>query len=68
MTEIRKAADRLGVDNLDLYDAALQKTQFSKAVEMLTEAIPEKLLILGGENPLTLAVPATQQAAAWTDG
>ena len=52
--EIRKGAARLGVENLDLYNAALQETQFSKAVKILKDAIPEKLLILDGKNPLTL--------------
>ena len=52
--EIRKGAARLGVENLDLYNAALQETQFSKAVKILKDAIPEKLLVLDGKNPLTL--------------
>ena len=54
VTEIRNAAERLGVDDLGVYDAALQETQFSKAVGMLKDAIPDKLLILDGENPLKL--------------
>ena len=54
VTEIRNAAERLGVDDLGVYDAALQETQFSKAVGMLKNAIPDKLLILDGENPLKL--------------
>ena len=54
VTRIRNAAERLGVDDLGVYDAALQETQFSKAVGMLTDAIPDKLLILDGENPLKL--------------
>ena len=32
VTEIRNAAEQLGVDDLGVYDAALQETQFSKAV------------------------------------
>ena len=52
--EIREAAIKLGETDLALYDAAKNETRFSKAVEMLTDAIPPKLLILGGENPLTL--------------
>ena len=52
--EIRKAADRLGAGKLEVYDAALQETQFSKAVKILKDDIPEKLLILDGKNPLTL--------------
>jgi len=54
VTEIRSAAATLGVEDLSLYDAALKETQFSRAVEMLKDAIPVKLLILDGENPLTL--------------
>ena len=50
---IRQAAERLGED-LGVYDVALKETQFSKAVEMLKGAIPAKLLISGGQNPLTL--------------
>ena len=54
VTDIRNAVKRLGVDDLGVYDVALQETQFSKAVGMLKDAIPDKLLILDGENPLTL--------------
>ena len=68
VTEIRKAAERLGVEDLKVYDAALQETQFSNAVEMLADAIPEKLLILGGENPLTLLYrPLSRQLHRLTD-
>ena len=67
MTEIRKAAERLGVEDLRLYDAAIQETQFSKAVGMLTDAIPDKLLI-NGENPLTLLYqPLSKQLHGLTD-
>jgi hypothetical protein len=52
--EIRDAAKKLGVADLSIYDAALKETQFSAAVKLLKDAIPPKLLILGGENPLTL--------------
>ena len=52
--EIRNAAERLGAADLGVYDAALREKQFSKAVAMLSDVIPEKLLILNGENPLTL--------------
>jgi hypothetical protein len=52
--EIRDASAKLGETDLSLYEAAKKETQFKKAVEMLSEAIPPKLLILGGENPLTL--------------
>jgi hypothetical protein len=54
VAEVRDAAAELGATDLSIYDAALQETQFSKAVEMLKRAIPPRLLILGGENPLTL--------------
>ena len=68
VTEIRKAAARLGAKNLDVYDAALQETQFSKAVKILKDAIPEKLLILDGKNPLTLLYqPLSRQLHGLTD-
>jgi len=54
VTEIREAAAKLGIGDLTAFDAALKATQFSKAVDMLKAAIPQKLLILNGENPLTL--------------
>jgi hypothetical protein len=44
----------LGVKDLALYEAALKETQFATAVEMLRDALPAKLLILDGDNPLTL--------------
>ena len=66
--EIRRAAERLGVENLGVYDSAMVETQFSKAVAMLKDAIPEKLLILKGENPLTLLYkPLSQQLHGMTD-
>ena len=68
VTEIRKAAAQLGAEDLELYDAALQEKQFSRAVGMLTDAIPEKLLILDGENPLTLLYqPLSRQLHGLTD-
>ena len=68
VTEIKQAAERLGVEDLSVYDAALQETQFSRAVEMLSDAIPEKLLILEGQNPLTLLYrPLSQQLHGRTD-
>ena len=67
VTKIRQAAERLGED-LGVYDVALKETQFSKAVEMLRGAIPAKLLILGGENPLTLLYqPLSRQLHKLTD-
>ena len=66
--EIRRAAERLGVEDLGVYDDAMGKTQFSKAVAMLKDAIPEKLLILKGENPLTMLYkPLSQQLHGMTD-
>lgn len=66
--EIRQAAEQLGVEDLGVYDAAMGETQFSKAVAMLKDAIPEKLLILQGENPLTLLYkPLSQQLHGMTD-
>ena len=66
--EIRRAAERLGVEDLGVYDDAMVETQFSKAVVMLKDAIPEKLLILKGENPLTvLYKPLSQQLHGMTD-
>ena len=68
MTEIRRVAERLGVKDLGVYDDALQETQFSKAVKRLRDAIPEKLLILDGKNPLTvLYQPLSQQLHGLTD-
>ena len=68
VTEIRQAAAQLGAKDLELYDAALKETQFSRAVGMLTDAIPEKLLILDGENPLTLLYqPLSRQLHGLTD-
>ncbi len=52
--ELRRAADRLGQADLAVFDDALRETQFSAAVRMLKDAIPDKLLILNGENPLTV--------------
>ena len=66
--EIRRAAERLGVEDLGVYDDAMGKIQFSEAVAMLKDAIPEKLLILKGENPLTMLYkPLSQQLHGMTD-
>ena len=66
--EIRRAAARLGATDLDVYDAAIGQTQFSRAVEMLKDVIPEKLLILDGQNPLTLLhKPLSRQLHELTD-
>ena len=52
--ELRRAAEKLGHADLAVFDNAQKETQFSTAVRMLKDAIPDKLLILNGENPLTL--------------
>ena len=52
--ELRRAAEKLGHADLAVFDNALKEMQFSAAVRMLKDAIPDKLLILNGENPLTL--------------
>jgi hypothetical protein len=56
VTKLRDAAAKLGTpaDRLKVFDDALAQNQFSTAVEMLKDAIPPKLLILDGRNPLTL--------------
>ena len=54
--------------NLAVFDNALQETQFSAAVKMLNDAIPDKLLILNGENPLILLYsPLSVQLHELTD-
>ena len=66
--EIRRAAERLGVEDLAVYDDAMVETQFSKAVAMLKDVIPKKLLILKGENPLTMLYKLlSQQLHGMTD-
>ena len=66
--EIRKAAELLGVEDLGVYDVALQETQFSRAVKTLKDAIPEKFADLGRRKPADVAVSATQQAVAYANG
>ena len=68
VTKLRDAAEKLGHADLAVFDKALQETQFSAAVEMLKTAIPDKLLILSGENPLTLLYsPLSVQLHGLTD-
>ena len=68
VTELRRAAETLGHADLAVFDNALQETQFSAAVKMLKDAIPDKLLILNGENPLTLLYsPLSVQLHELTD-
>jgi hypothetical protein len=54
--KLRDAAEKLGTppENLKVFQEALAQPQFSTAVDMLKDAIPAKLLILDGRNPLTL--------------
>lgn len=56
VTKLRDAAEKLGTaeDKLRIFDEALAQQQFSAAVDLLKEAVPPKLLILDGRNPLTL--------------
>ena len=66
--ELRCAAEKVGHADLDVFDKALQETRFSAAVKMLSDAIPGKLLILNGENPLTLLyAPLSVQLHELTD-
>jgi hypothetical protein len=53
---LRDAAEKLGTpsEKLKVFNEALVQPQFSAAVDMLKDAIPAKLLILDGRNPLTL--------------
>jgi hypothetical protein len=54
--KLRDAAEKLGTpaEGLKIFDDAITQPQFSTAVEILRDAIPQKLLILDGRNPLTL--------------
>ena len=53
VTEIKKAAKELGHD-IGTFDAALESHQFKSAVKSLKDAIPDKLMLPDGRNPLTL--------------
>jgi hypothetical protein len=54
--KLHDAAEKLGTppEKLKVFQEALEQPQFSTAVEMLKDAIPARLLILDGRNPLTL--------------
>ena len=68
VTELRSAAEKLGHADLAVFDEALQETHFSAAVKKLKDAIPDKLLILNGENPLRLLYsPLSGQLHELTD-
>jgi hypothetical protein len=51
--ELRESASRLGAADLSAYDSALRDNQFKKAVALLKDALPQRLLVQG-QNPLTL--------------
>lgn len=56
VVKLHDAAKKLGTapEKLKLFEDAITQPQFSTAVETLKDAIPPKLLILDGKNPLTL--------------
>ena len=54
VTELRRAAERIGTNDLGPYDKALNSNQFASAVDSLKDVIPAKLLLPGNRNPLTL--------------
>lgn len=67
---LKAAAEQTGVDQdvLQRFDDALNETQFSKAVSLLNDALPAKLRILDGQNPLTLLyTPLSVQLHDLTD-
>ena len=68
MRRLHRAAEKLDRADLAVFDNALKETQFSAAVKMLKNAIPDKLLILNGKNPLTvLYSPLSVQLHKLTD-
>ena len=68
VTKLRDAARKLGHDDLTAFDDALKEVRFSAAVDKLKDAIPDKLLILNGDNPLTvLYSPLSTQLHELTD-
>ena len=68
VTKLRDAAKKLGYDDLTAFDDALKEIRFSAAVDKLKDAIPDKLLILNGDNPLTvLYSPLSTQLHELTD-
>lgn len=59
VTEIRRVAEKLGANDL---------SAFAKAVDMLKDTIPSKLLILDSQNPIPLLhQPLSVQLHALTD-
>ena len=68
LKELRRAAEKLPHTDLAIFDRALQQNQFSNAVKELKDAIPGKLLIRNGKNPLTLLYkPLSVQLHSLTD-
>ena len=68
VTKLRDAAKKLDYDDLTTFDDALKEIRFSAAVDKLKDAIPDKLLILNGDNPLTvLYAPLSTQLHELTD-
>lgn len=55
LAEIRRAAERLGADEEQLrsIERAIKETRFSKAIDLVKDAIPDGLKVKG-HNPLTL--------------
>jgi hypothetical protein len=55
LREIIKVATKIGADAADIeqLEGAINETQFSKAMEVAKDALPQSLLI-NGENPLSL--------------
>lgn len=68
VTNLRDAAEKIGHPDLAVFDGALQERRFSAAVGLLQDAIPAKLHILDGQNPLTLLYrPLSAQLHELTD-
>lgn len=70
IAKLRDAAAKLGTDpkELAIFDEATRQQQFSTALGMLKDAIPPKLLILDGQNPLALLYgPLSAQLHDLTD-
>ena len=68
VTKLHDAAKKIGHDDLTAFDDALKEIRFSAAVDKLKDAIPDKLLILNGDNPLTvLYSPLSVQLHGLTD-
>jgi hypothetical protein len=55
IAEVRKVAEKTGADAdvLALYDTAVEQQQFSRAIDVIKDSIPQSLM-MNGANPLTL--------------